>query len=435
MRSGAELEGLKSAAAISAPTLKGGPSFTLTLIGLAWLLLGSTLLPPPAGGVALSGTSLTTLGSGPTQTCLDGVGPRLVNASEKVALLQPIFTATPYSQYVSGSFYRFYQTFRNVTGNITSDLALLQTPISSGQGYDGGWGLSYPLYEFMKSASARSCGLDMGSNVSPVSDVDITQGALFSANGTRRYDAVVVGFEEYATIQEYQQLREFVASGGRLVIMSGDALEVRVNYNSTTGVETYVIGHGFAFDGMTAWKTSDNPWHSSNDDWVGSNKCCFGKYTYTGASLNLTNPLGKELAGVFGQVVFGEYSSHEEAGLTNLTQTSIIATFVNRTDLVTAYAHRYVRGEVVCLCVFADDIISRSPSAQYFLVLAVASGDLGIPPPVECCHQPSTGLILVLAAGVASAVALASAAGYLWLRRRGRRRGSAPGGPATGNVN
>lgn len=414
--------------------MERGRAYILVLTGLAWLLFGTVFLQAPAVSNASMATSTSsTAVSG--RTCLDGAAPPMVNASQQIALVKPVFTATPYSQYGSGSgsFYEFYQTYRNVAGNLTSNLQWLQMPVSSGEGYGNGWGLSGALYQFMKSPSAESCGLNLGTNVQVVSDINVSEGALFAPNGARRYGVAVLGFEEYATQSEYQQLKHFVASGGRLVIMGSDALMVRVNFIAATGIETYVIGHGFAFNGVTAWTTKVNPWRASNTDWVGSDLCCFYKYKYKGASLNLSNPLGKDLAAAFGPVAFKEYSSHEESGLTNLTGTSIVGTFINSTDLVAAYSHQYVKGDVVCICVFATDIISSSPSVQYFLVLAVASASLGVSPPHNCCNGTPYLLSGEYVGGAAIAAVLAVTAGYLLFRRR-RSQGTVEPRAGTGNT-
>jgi N,N-dimethylformamidase beta subunit-like, C-terminal len=382
-----------------------------------FLLLG---LPIPGGG---SASSLPGAGEGMAQavlstqafraTCLySNSSAPLVEPSARIALVEPIFTSTPYSQYKTGSFYAFYSAYGSTEGNITSDLNWLSTPVSSGMEYGGGWGLSDSLYRFVDSDAARNCGLVVGRNVAVISDINVSQGAIFSRSGARRFDTVVMGFAEYVTQSEYTQLRDFVASGGRLILMGGDDLVVRVDYNSTTGYETYVIGHGFDFNGKTAWLSTVRPFASSNTAWTGSNYCCFHRFAYKGAVPNTANPIGGELGAVFGDKVFGEYSSHEEAGLTNMTDTSLVATFIDQNGtLVAAYAHKYGDGAVVCMCVFADDIISYSPSAQYFLILAVSAKDLGtslapvppLPPPpptttwLDAVMPPAVVLVVVAA--------------------------------------
>ncbi|HEV2138509.1 MAG TPA: hypothetical protein VGR53_06675, partial [Nitrososphaerales archaeon] len=56
---------------------------------------------------------------------------------------------------------------------------------------------------------------------------------------------------------------------------------------------------------------------------------------------------------------------------------------------VDSYAHRYIKGEVVCLCVFGENLISRDPEAQFFLVYATIYGSGMLP--VPGCSSHFTG--------------------------------------------
>lgn len=310
----------------------------------------------------------------PVQTCLNNASmPSLVRSTARIALVKPVFTATPYSQYEGGSFYAFYHKYGNTKGNITANLGWLNTSVSSGMRYNSGWGLSHTLYQFLSSQSAMRCGLVIGKNVIILSDINVTENGLFRPNGSRIFDVAIVGFSEYVTLQEYLGYRNFVAKGGTLIIMDSDAFEVQVKYSPSNNFETLVKGHGWTFNGKSAWNGVFNPWQRNDTNWIGSTLCCFHKFVYNGAKVNNASTIGQLLLGKFHGNIFGSYKSHEENGVTNRTDTSIIAAFANTSsNLVAAYVHLYMHGSVICLCIFGDDIIANDQTAQYFLVQSVA---------------------------------------------------------------
>ncbi|MGI0079106.1 MAG: hypothetical protein ACRECH_05730 [Nitrososphaerales archaeon] len=304
------------------------------------------------------------------QTCLDNASfPAPVPSTVRIALVQSLFTATAY--YPDG-FYTFYNTYRHVNGNITLNLQWLNKSVTSGQLYNRGWGHNVGLYNFLGSQSARNCGLMLGKNVFIISDVNVTAGALFYGNGTSKFNVIIAGFSEYATLQEYVAYKHFVAGGGTLILMDSDSFQVQVGYSPHSNHEWLILGHGWAFDGRRAWHSIWNPWDSNNTNWVGSN-LTFYRFSFNGAELNSHNPIGLSLGKMFGAKVFVSYHSHEENALRNMTNTSIIAIFANESGtLVASYTHRYEKGMVICFCVFGTDIISSDQSAQYFLVKSVA---------------------------------------------------------------
>ena len=310
-----------------------------------------------------------------SQNCLNGgsSGSRVpLNAS--VAVIKPVFTSTPYSQYPSGSFYAFYKKYTHAAGNITTNLGWLSTSVKFGMSYLNGWGHTFPLFQFLSSPSAISCGLVLGKNLAVISDINVTQGALFNPDGSRRFDAVVIGHQEYVTQAEYDQLRLFVASGGRLVAMSSNMFYARVDYAPSTLLETFVVGHGgYNFNGRTAWFGNAAPFARNSSGWLGSNYCCFHRFNYTGGVVDASNPVGSMLKQYVGGALAPAYRTHEENAVANLTRTSIVATFTRQSGLVVAsYIHQYGRGAVFCLCIFGEDFIASDPSTQYFLVASLA---------------------------------------------------------------
>ena len=130
------------------------------------------------------------------RSCLDGGTSGVsVPANLSVAVVKPIFTSTPYSQYPYGSFYAFFKKYDGAVGNITSNLDWLNTSVTSGMKYNSGWGHTLPLYLFLTSAAARNCGLVLGKNLHVITDIDVANGALFRPDGSRRFNAIIVGHQ------------------------------------------------------------------------------------------------------------------------------------------------------------------------------------------------------------------------------------------------
>ncbi len=328
----------------------------------------------------------------------DSLIPPIVR-SLRIAVVQPLFTSTPYSQYATGSFYAFYGKYQSVNANVTSNLDWLSTNVASGYSFKQGWGLSYSFYEFLTSQTAKNCGLEVGANLRILSDINVSQGALFDrGNQGARFDVVVLPFSEYVTSQEYLAYEDFVAEGGTLITMA-HSLEYPVTYDAATNLETLVYGHGWAFNGKYAYPipcASDVyvytcPWARNNTDWMGSNTCmssCFHVYKYNGSVVNREDGIGEALYNEFGDKVFRSYNSHEENTVTNRTGTSISSVFVNDTqNLIASYTHQFRKGFVVSMSVFGDDIIATDQSAQYFLLRGMTLHRTG--PSVAVSSPPS----------------------------------------------
>jgi hypothetical protein len=319
------------------------------------------------------GTLTSATSSASPQTCLNNSYGFPFPREFKVAVVKPIFTSTPYSEYSYGSFYAFYRLHPKVSGMITGDLGFLKTNVSNGLGYHDGWGLSLPLYSFLSSQGVQQCGLVFGRNMFVLSDLNVSRGDLSYANGSVRYNVVITGFTEYVTQKEYSQYREYVSNGGRLLMTGGDNFQAKVNYSSSSGLETFVEGHGYSFNGTYVKQGPKIEWQADEANWVASTNCCFYKFNYSGAVVNEGNPIGAGLAKAFGNTVFDSYHAHEEAAIRNFSHTSVIATFGNWSGTyVGAYTHQYKHGTVVCLCISSDDVILTDMSLQYSVVLSVA---------------------------------------------------------------
>jgi hypothetical protein len=310
----------------------------------------------------------------------------MLPTTARVAYVVPTFTLTPYSNF-GHSFYAFYMKYAHASGRIATDLGLLSTRVSAN------WSApaindERPLYDFLSSGTASKCGLTVGQNVRLTDDAGVDGGALF-AGGSRQFDVVILGHEEYVTRAEYAQLKQFVAAGGKLVAMAGNTFWGRVNYSRATGMETFVIGHGFGYNGAYAWRTSYEPFDGESAGWFGSS-FQEGVYGLRGAVIQTSGETGKAMAKMnHGTMAFTDYSyPHDEVNyLRNLTNTEVLAKFFLYSwpqggqryfemppVPVDAYVHWYGKGEVFCFGVFGPNIIMRDRVAQFFLIYAVEAG-------------------------------------------------------------
>jgi hypothetical protein len=199
--------------------------------------------------------------------------------------------------------------------------------------------------------------------------------------------------------------------------MGGDAFQVHVYYNPKTKFETYVLGHGFAYNNKTAWRTVPVILGFDLTRFTAGIDCCFRSGTYTGAKVNTSNPIGAGLASVFGNVVMKSYTPHEEDSVRNFSHTSIIGVFRNTSGtLVASYVHQYKKGFVICLCVFGDDIITGDESAQYFAILAIGTPTSSYLP--GSGTTPTTYSPVVALAAVIGAVAAVATVMFVVAHRR-----------------
>lgn len=298
--------------------------------------------------------------------------PPVVSHTEvrpRIAVVKPVFTATAYS-----SFYAFYTKYVNTPKDqiITSDLQLLNTTLVDS------WGWSDGLRQFLSSSNAGANGLVLDKNLTVLTDVSVNDGGLSSANGTRRFDVVILGFTEYVTSQEYSAYRHFVADGGRLIFMDATNFFAEVRFYPHTNHLAFVKGHGWGFDGKKVWHDIRERWSQENTNWIGSNFCCFGYgRRYGGALVVGTNPISLSLQAKFGPKVFLSYKGHEENRVTNSSFTEILAQWVqldsSSQNLVAAYAHRFMLGTVIHTGVMSSDVISSDMSVQFFLIRSVFS--------------------------------------------------------------
>jgi hypothetical protein len=184
--------------------------------------------------------------------------------------------------------------------------------------------------------------------------------SLFFNNGTNKYDIIILGHQEYVTQQEYDNLKHFVSNGGTLVLLDGNVFVAEVKYDRDSHTITLVKGHGWAFNGKSAWKSVRERWMNETSQWIGSNSFCFSCYV-TFAN----NPF--------------QYKHHEEQYLTNPNDIVLLnyhaSTSIKQPNLVhpliATYELNYRKGKVVALGIYSDDIIANPNFNKYFDSLLV----------------------------------------------------------------
>ena len=264
-----------------------------------------------------------------------------------IALIKPTFTGAAYHN----SFYKFYFIYvslPHVRKNVTTSLNLLSSKVTNQTSKSSSNYTFNYLPEHLKTILPNS-------NIHVLTDADADYGSIFFNNGTNRYDVVMLGHQEYETQREYDNLKRFVANGGTMVLMDGNAFYAQVKYNRNTHTITLVKGHGWAFNGKSAWRSVGERWPNETSQWVGSNYLC-----YSCDVIFANNPF--------------HYKHHEEQYLTNPKDLILVdynASITKKDSkpvkiLIATYILNYKKGKVIALGIFSDDIITNRKFIKYF---------------------------------------------------------------------
>jgi hypothetical protein len=271
----------------------------------------------------------------------------------KIAVVMPTFTAAAYSN----AFYTFYKKYIHAPRglNITTDLNLLSSKVTNEPSSSAsGFAMLYLLGNLK--------WIRPDSNIAFFTDQDVDAGSVFQGNGSNAYDVVILGHQEYVTQREYDNFKQFVGDGGTMIILDGNVFYAEVKYDNNTGNITLVKGHGWAFNGVSAWKSVNERWTNETAQWVGSNYISnIAKFA--------NNPFG--------------YLPHEEQFITNPKDVILLdynatvpAVNSNKSGgvVIATYELNYLRGKVIALGLYSDDIITNGSFDRYFdnLVLQYA---------------------------------------------------------------
>lgn len=139
-----------------------------------------------------------------------------------------------------------------------------------------------------------------------------------------------------------------------MIILDGNIFYAEVKYDRINDTITLVKGHSWAFNGVSAWRSVNERWKNETAQWVGSN--------YISHIVSFSNdPFS--------------YVPHEEQYITNPNDIILLnynATMSpnNLTNtgsvVIATYELNYLRGRVIALGLYLDDIITNGSFDRYF---------------------------------------------------------------------
>jgi hypothetical protein len=282
--------------------------------------------------------------------------------AEHIAFIAPTFTTAAYNN----KFYNFYRLEKNVapSTNVTKNLNLLTSRVID-----------------LPPKLIKHAYLGLTSNLQIITDQDVDDGSIFiqqdspvnSTNNTAanmsvnrniqhqnsgyidKYDILILAHQEYVTQREYDNLRHFVENGGTIILLDGNVFYAQVSYDRHHHSITLVKGHGWAFNGITAWKSVSERWAKETSEWIGSNYLCYS------CEVTFANDPW-------------EYKHHEEQYITNHNDiilinygAKLVTKYpVNYKPVIATYELHYKKGLVIGLGLYSDDIVGNMGFDKYF---------------------------------------------------------------------
>src|SRR5215472_2202027 len=295
--------------------------------------------------------------SAKTQNNIDNISSQF-EKGPRIALIESTFTAAAYNN----SFYVFYQKYSHVSAdnNITNDLNLLSSKV-----------IKYPTITPTTNVHSAFAMLSLlknfklispDSNITVLTDADVDNGSVFHNRGAERsvdtnnnaYDVIILGHQEYVTQQEYNYLKKFVSNGGTMLLLDGNVFYAQIKFDRNTSTVTLVKGHGWAFNGRSAWKSVAERWTKETSEWVGSNYLCYS------CDITFANDPW-------------EYKHHEEQYITNHKDKILMnynASLIHYPipslrPIIATYELNYQKGRVISLGIYSDDVITNESFDKY----------------------------------------------------------------------
>lgn len=317
-------------------------------------------------------TMPSALGSAPHKTT------GLEDKNIDIAFIKPSFTAAAYDH----SFYVFYMLYQSTSPrkNATTDLNLLTSKVTS-HATD-----SSPSAFAMSYLSKNIQSLIPKSKIVMLTDADVDSGNIFTTkNKFNKYDILVIGHQEYVTQQEYDNLRQFVSHGGTMIILDGNIFYAEVKYDGNSHTITLVKGHGWAFNGRSAWKSVAERWRDETSQWAGSNYLCYScsiifdndpfEYKHHEEQY-VTNPKDVILFNYNASMPsYDNDDNDKQSGIISSTPSSSSSSQLlssNKVEditikhIIATYELKYQKGKVIALGIYADDIITNNKFDKYF---------------------------------------------------------------------
>jgi hypothetical protein len=285
---------------------------------------------------------------------------------KKIALVDNTFTDAAYSP---NAFYFFYAKYKGTPmgAEIKTDLTMLTAQLPDPVGLSLNKSVNVSSFEHLVDPSdkekqhlipiAREVQkIIPDSAVTIIRDEDIHNGRIFKSNGSNAFDILILFHQEYMTQTGYDNLRHFVASGGRMVFVDGNIFYAQVDYNKNKRTVTLVEGHDWEFNEKFAKKGIGERWFNENKEWVGSNF--------------LLSELSDKL--VFQNNPFN-YTHFEENFITNPNVKLIYNYGVKipkanpyRGAIVATYELGYGKGKVIMFGIYAMNLVFNKTFMQFF---------------------------------------------------------------------
>ncbi|MFL6424677.1 MAG: N,N-dimethylformamidase beta subunit family domain-containing protein [Nitrososphaeraceae archaeon] len=291
-----------------------------------------------------------------------------------IAFIKPSFTAAAYDH----SFYVFYTLYQSASRkNVTTDLNLLTSKVTS-HATD-----SSPSAFAMSYLSKNIQSLIPKSKIVMLTDADVDSGNIFTTkNKFNKYDILVIGHQEYVIQQEYDNLRQFVSHGGTMIILDGNIFYAEVKYDRNSHTITLVKGHGWAFNGRSAWKSVAERWRYETSQWAGSNYLCYScsiifdndpfEYKHHEEQY-VTNPKDVILFNYNASMPSHDNDDNDKPSGISLTPSSSSQLLssnkmedITTKHIIATYELKYQKGKVIALGIYADDIITNNKFDKYF---------------------------------------------------------------------
>ena len=124
------------------------------------------------------------------------------------------------------------------------------------------------LIKDIKSISSQT-------QVKLLTDTDVNYGKIFDKHQSNLFDILILGHQEYVTQKEYDNLKQYVSNGGKIIAIDANIFYAQVKFFGNNNTISLVKGHGWAYNGKTAWKSINERWKSETQNWVGSNYLCY----------------------------------------------------------------------------------------------------------------------------------------------------------------
>lgn len=264
----------------------------------------------------------------------------------RIGFVEPTFTDAAYDH----KFYVFYVKYATAPSktNITTNLNLLNSKLSLHQSgtIHNVFALIHLIHDIRKISNAT--------HISILNDTDVNNGKIFNKHQVNLFDILVLGHQEYVTQKEYDNLKQFVTNGGSMILMDGNVFYAQVKYFGNNDTISLIKGHGWAFNGKTAWKSVGERWKSETQDWVGSNYLC-----YLCIKNFRNNPFN--------------YLPHEEQYITNPKDVILINYYPielpnapKSNAAIAMYELNYGKGKVIAFGIYSDDVIQNAKLNSLF---------------------------------------------------------------------